>query len=825
MAITGLGGVGKTQVALELAYQIREEYPDCSVFWIPSTSRESVEVAYLGASEKLGLKNLEGTDVKQRVRYHLGQESAGRWLLIFDNADDMDMWMKDDGDRRAPSALKTCIPESPQGFVLFTTRNRKLAVKLAASGVITIREMNEETAIHMLQKTLIEPGFLDDREPTIDLVQKLTCLPLAISQAAAYINENGLTVVDYVSLLDDEEEEVIDLLSEDFEDEWRYSDIRNPVATTWLISFKQIRQLNKLAAEYLSSMACVYPTDIPLSLLPAAPSLKRRTDALGLLSAYSFIDMQLKSQVLSLHRLVHLAIRNWLRREGSLSRYASEAYIRLDEAFPAANPEIRILWRGYLPHAQLILSHKECDVPAETREALLKRVGLCLQSDGRYDEAGPLFVELVSGRKERLGVEDEEVLRCTTLVASSYRSQGQWKEAEELEVEVMEKTKRVLGEEHPDTAAAMANLASTYSELGKWKEAKELKVQVLRIRKNALGPDDADIATALIELALSHWDLGEIDEAERLEVEVLELRKRILGNEHPDTLDVMAMHAFTNAGKGQLEEALALQIHVLEVEKPVLGKEHPATLTTMEHLALTYLKQRKWEEAVALEAEVLETRKIALGPAHPETLVAMSNLATTYGNQEKWEKAEELETQVLETAKRVLGEGHPNTLSMMSNLATTYGRNEQWMQAERLAKHVLDVRKRNWGEEHPDTLEAMAKLAFMYWSQGQWGDAEKLERQVLEARKTQLGAKHSDTLHITDSLIRTYISQSKWKEAEELAMPLLEIQKEIPGLDPSYTLRALTDVISIFEGQGRWNEAEEYKGLLAESESGTKSDS
>ena len=158
------------------------------------------------------------------------------------------------------------------------------------------------------------------------MLSQLTYLPLAIVQAAAYINENAISLADYLSLLDEQEEEVIDLLSEDFEDDGRYQNINNPVATTWLISFDQLRRRDQLAADYLSFMACIEPKDIPLSpcLLPPGASRKKEIDAIGILTAYSFVNKRAADECLDLHRLVHLATRNWLRKEELLVQSASE---------------------------------------------------------------------------------------------------------------------------------------------------------------------------------------------------------------------------------------------------------------------------------------------------------------------------------------------------------------------------------------------------------------------------------------------------------------------------------------------------------------------
>lgn len=173
--------------------------------------------------------------------------------------------------------------------------------------------MDEQIATQMLSKSLIDQQILNDHRTTLDLFEQLAFLPLAIAQAAAYIND--------LSLLKDKEHRIIEILSEDFEHDGRYRNIKNPIASTWLISFEQIRRRDPLAAEYLSFMACIDPRAVPQSLLPPAKSKKRMVEAIGTLSAYSFITKRPADSSLDLHRLVHLATRNWLQMENSLSEW------------------------------------------------------------------------------------------------------------------------------------------------------------------------------------------------------------------------------------------------------------------------------------------------------------------------------------------------------------------------------------------------------------------------------------------------------------------------------------------------------------------------
>jgi hypothetical protein len=357
IAITELGGVGKTQLALELVYRTRDKYKNCLIIWIPATDTESLQQAYLHVAHQLGIPGWddEKVDVKRLVQSYLSKESVGQRLLVFDNADDIEMWIAKPGSKREPKHLIEYLPKAKQGSIVFTTRNRKIAVKLAQQNVIEVPEMDEPMAIQLLQKCLVNQDLVNNKQDMKVLLKQLTYLPLAIVQAAAYINENGIALADYLSLLADQEEEVIDLLSEEFEDDGRYWNAKNPVAKTWLISFEQIRQRDPLAADFLSFMACVDPKDIPQSLLSVGASRKKEIDAIGTLDAYSFITRRPAGLTLDLHRLVHLATQNWLQKAGLITQWTERAISRLEEVFPDDDYRNRSLWRTYLPHVRYAL--------------------------------------------------------------------------------------------------------------------------------------------------------------------------------------------------------------------------------------------------------------------------------------------------------------------------------------------------------------------------------------------------------------------------------------------------------------------------------------
>ncbi|KAL2812396.1 hypothetical protein BJX63DRAFT_247837 [Aspergillus granulosus] len=552
IAITGLGGVGKTQVALELAYRTQDKDKECSVFWLPCTSYAMVEQSLLKMTQIVGLRDVNPAEIKEQIKSYLSSERAGKWLLIFDNADDTEMWLESND---TIPALEEFLPQSENGRILFTTRNRELAVDLTFSNIISIPDEDQQTAWSILESLLLQKHLLEDHGTTVALLEKLAYLPLAIAQASAYINKKRMGLSTYLTLLQEEEQAAVELFSENFRDPGRYKDIENPVITTWLISFKQIQYQDPLAADYLSFMACINPRNIPQSLLPPQKP-KKRLDALGLLNAYSFTNCQ--DTDISMHRLVHTATRNWLRKNGLFGHWIQRVANQLARVFPNDDYTNRGLWRDYLPHALVLVQEEEFSKKQEQHTHLIQNIANCLLSDGRYTEAEALYKGQLVLNKERNAPEHPDTLTSMANLASTYRKQGRWNEAETLQVQVMETSKTVLGAEHPDTLTSMNNLASTYQNQGRWNEAEKLQVQVMETRKTVLGTEHPDTLTSMNNLASTYQNQGRWNEAEKLQVQVMETRKTVLGTEHPDTLTSMANLAYTWKSQGRFFEALGL---------------------------------------------------------------------------------------------------------------------------------------------------------------------------------------------------------------------------------------------------------------------------
>ncbi|KKA24369.1 hypothetical protein T310_1554, partial [Rasamsonia emersonii CBS 393.64] len=429
MALFALGGMGKTSIALELAYRVRDKYPTCSIFWVTSTSPESFERSYQKIGQRLALPGMEdkNTDVKKLVMDHLNDQNAGQWFMIFDNADNIDAWFKK-SETGCSHRLADYVPSSSRGCALLTTRNQQIARKFAHHSVIEVVKMDIDTSMHLLRKTLGQEEILGDNKSTEQLLEQLCFIPLAIVQAGAYMNMNYITIVDYLSLLNDTEESLVETLSEDFEDDWRYQDQKNPVVTTWIVSFEQILTQNPLAADYLSLISCTEPKAIPQAFLPPAPSTKQRLEAIACLISYSFLSRR-EDNSFDMHRLVHIATRNWLKKTQNFKRYYKKVISRFAEIFPTPEYENRDIWRTYFPHVKFTLSLNRVQIAIDHR--LLTRYGGCLLRDGRYFEAELPLTEAAEATKQMLGVEHPETLTSMGNLASTYRNQGRWNEAEE----------------------------------------------------------------------------------------------------------------------------------------------------------------------------------------------------------------------------------------------------------------------------------------------------------------------------------------------------------------------------------------------------------
>ncbi|KAL6826539.1 P-loop containing nucleoside triphosphate hydrolase protein [Trichoderma camerunense] len=278
--ISGLGGVGKTQIALEAAFRVRARYPDCHVFWVPAINTTTFVNAYheIGRELNIQIDKDDETDIKLLVKAALSQ-SSDSWLLIIDNADDATLF----GETSEVTSLRGYLPFNLKGSILFTTRNVEVSQKLdiRKNNIVHLTGMSQSEATNMLQNGL-GPQQMSDAQSLESLLEFLANLPLAIKQASAYMIKTGIAISQYLEYCHSSDEALIRLLSKNFDDRTRYETTQNPVATTWMISFEAISRDNPLAASYLRFMSFLAEKDIPKDLHPPASDESDVFDAIGL---------------------------------------------------------------------------------------------------------------------------------------------------------------------------------------------------------------------------------------------------------------------------------------------------------------------------------------------------------------------------------------------------------------------------------------------------------------------------------------------------------------------------------------------------------------
>ncbi|KAK1965500.1 kinesin light chain [Colletotrichum sublineola] len=315
LAVTGLGGVGKTQIALQTAFWFKENRPTWSIFWVPAYSTSGFEKACNDIVKSAGVEVAKDEAPKEAMQRFLNSRDAGNWLLIVHNADDGQTMFRS-GDS---VGINNLLPANEEGRILFTSRFKKLAFELAGKEVLELEKMSTPEARKFFEQVMwkeaAQPVKLIE-----ELLAQLEHLPLAISQAAAYLSNNSIStsIEDYLSVLRGTEKEAAGLLSREYRDHTRYDDedTGHAVATTWLVSFKHMEQMNDsgVAMDLLKFISQIEPTSIPLDLLPRR-NMEDLRNAIGTLASFAFLDKRADTDLFYMHRLVHLASRIWFEKK------------------------------------------------------------------------------------------------------------------------------------------------------------------------------------------------------------------------------------------------------------------------------------------------------------------------------------------------------------------------------------------------------------------------------------------------------------------------------------------------------------------------------
>ena len=627
VALVGLGGIGKTQVALQFAYSVKANKQEYSIFWVAALSEASFEKAYAELAHQLGVKkSKEDEDVKDLVHSYLCSEKAGKWLLIVDNADDMEVVIQSKGKH----GIHKYLPNSESGRVVFTTRSREVAVGVAAgSDIIDLQEMTQEEATAFVEISLTRKELLQDEATTVELLQELTYLPLAIAQAVAYLNQNQISVRKYLGLLRGTEQSKVSLLSRGFHDWTRYEGLQNAVATTWLVSFAQIQRSDKTAASILRFVSCIEPKAIPRSILPEVEPEEAMEHAIGTLRGYAFLSQLGDEDVFDMHSLVHVATSVWLESEGLTEQTTIDAIRHIEKIFPHSDRTSHEKWRGYLPHALRVLNRSGSCQIAEMCD-LFMAVGLCLDVDRRFKEAVRCFEAASEWRREHFPDKDHSRLRSEHALANAYLEDRRIKEAIEILEHVVAVQRRTLADEDHYRLASEHELASAYLEDRRIKEAIEIFKHVVAIKKRTLADEDRSRLASEHELARAYISDRRIKEAIEILEHVVAVQRRTLADE--DHFRLASEHVLASAylNDKRIKEAIEILEYIVAIQKRTLKDEDHSRLASEHTLASAYLRNKMIEEAIQLLEHVVAVEKNLFEEDDPDRLVSLDLLTHAY---------------------------------------------------------------------------------------------------------------------------------------------------------------------------------------------------
>jgi tetratricopeptide (TPR) repeat protein len=783
VVLTGLGGIGKTSVAVEYVYRHHADY---DLVWCVNGEQPASLLADLAAlAGQLSLA-IDAPQEAQAVTLRGWLEHHQRWLLVIDNVDD-------------PQAVAELLPRAATGQVVITSRTGIGWERLANVLVLDVLAPTDATAL-LLARTGETGSGAEAAAAT--LASKLGELPLALEQAGAYLASTGtVTLSSYAELF---ATRTLELFKRGQPVGYEHT-----VATTWSLALQGLRETEPAAVDLLTLASLLAPDDLPQPLLTAysdqlpeplaaaAADPLALADAVAALRRYSLV--RVVADGLFVHRLLQTVVRAALDAAGYRSWTAT--VVRLlrvgfpDPSFEVANwPECQRL----LPHALAAIGHgQDLDAEPEAWLWLLRQAATYLWSRGQYRQAVTLDQQALAGCRRLLGDDHPDTLHSMHNLGVTRRDLGDLQGSHQLLKQTLIARRRVLGDDDPDTLGSMNNLAETLRALGDFHEARQLHEQALPRYRKVHGDGHPDTLWSKHNLAETLRALGDLKGARELHEQTLADRRRVLGDDHPNTLLSMDNLAETLRALGDLQGSHQLLKQVLAARERVLGKDHPDTLSSMDNLVLIQRALGELHAAHDLHEKTRAARRRVLGDDHPSTLTTMNNLAETYRDLGDLASARELFEQTLDARHRVLGDDHPSTLDSMSCLAEARRALGDLQGALELHEQALAGRRRVLGDDHPSTLTTMNSLGLTYRVVGDLHLARDLFQQTLDARRRVLGDDHPLTLLTMSNLAETLRDLGDFQGAQDLHGQVLTARQQLLGDDHPDTLLSMNNLTEV----------------------------
>lgn len=767
--IHGMGGVGKTQLAIEYAYRNRHKFD--IVWWIPSERPGQIGQALGELAQRLGVvATTEANIAVPAVREALREGNPyARWLLIFDNADN-------------PEQVRHYFPQGGDGRILVTSRNRRWG-QIGES--LDVDVFTREESKELLRRS--GPPLQDDEADA--LARALGDLPLALEQAAAWRAETGMPAAEYLRLFESKRMELLDVAPP--------PDYQMPVATAWNVSLDHLERRSPAALRLLQLCSYFAPEPIPRSIFSGLgnSSIHPEVDvvlndpmqlarAIREVNRYSLARIDHKTNSIQMHRLVQLVLQNRMTpqeqsrmREGTYTLLAAAdpkapsdpqhwdkyadlySHVMASGTFKADQPWARQLVRNVAQYLYFWGDHEvslEFSEQAwetwltifgeEDQQTLMMGQWLCFMYwvVGRFDASARLVAHLreVYERTAPDGQEDtrEDALDAIQLEAAVRRVEGEFATGAALDAIAYERARRAFGEDDPTTLNITHNLGVSLRLVGDFRQALELDRRTLDLKQRLFGSIDRRTLITQNSVAIDVRETGNYVGARALQEAVLTVYREEFGPEIPATIDAMRQLSEACRKEGDHAKALELAVDAHRLFTRRYGVTHPQSLAAALCLSVALRQNGDLPGAKAHGVKACEGYREIYDPHHPHVLSADIDLAVTLRLLGDADEARRLDEAARALLTDRLGAEHPLTLICAINLASDLAALDLHEEARSLGQETLEWCGRTFGDDHPTTLACAGNLAMDLRAVGEETEGRALYEATLERIERVLNA-------------------------------------------------------------------------------------